>query len=225
MKILRVITGVVTLCFTSLCVAHLCVAKDAAPKTPAPEVSAAKPAMTDIFDIKPLERFGVDPDLFKWSVAFALIVLSILILLFFLMRRRKKESLPQVATPPDQKALARLSALEKELDMDGKIFYFTLSEILREYISGRFAIAALEMTTEELVDAMAGLAVNEDLKNKIIGLSRGADPVKFAGKPPVLERMRQDLLTAREVVKRTAPDLSIKPAGTDSNKDKNQALS
>jgi len=172
----------------------------------APGISGATPPMTDIFDIKPLEIFGVDPDLFKWSIIAGIALLCILGSLFFFLWKRKKKT-PQKAPeiPPDQKAIARLAALKNDPDPDGKRFYFKLSEILRDYIHGRFHVPALEMTAEELTSAMATLTLNDRLKQGIIDFTQRADPVKFAGKPPEAQQMKTDLLMANHFVRRTAP--------------------
>ena len=172
----------------------------------APAISGATPPMTDIFDIKPLEIFGVDPDLFKWSIIAGTALLFILGSLFFFLWKRKKKSPPKAPEiPPDQKALDRLAALKNDPNPDGKRFYFKLSEILRDYIHGRFHVPALEMTSEELIEATATLSLNESLKQGLIDFVKRADPVKFAGKPPEFQQMKNDLLMADRFVRRTAP--------------------
>jgi len=162
--------------------------------------------MTDIFDIKPPEIFGVDPVIFVWTLCAALAVLSVFALLFFLRRGLKKKIGPEIVMPPDEKAVNLLNALENEEGIEGKIFYFKLSLILREYIKGRFNLTAPEMTKEELIDAVSKLELSQELKQEIKNFASEADPIKFAGKPTVSGQMRKDLLMAKKFVKKTTSD-------------------
>ncbi len=210
MRILSLIAGFVIL-FSTLCSfsapgnnADSSGSKDAVHSRPA--APGKSPPMTDIFDIKPPEVFGLDPDILKWSICAALALLSVFALLFFLIRRRKKKRGPEIVILPETKAIELLNSLENEADMDGKIFYFRLSGILREYIKGRFNVTAPEMTAEELIDAIIKLELNKELKESIKNFASAADPIKFAGKPPVVEQMRKDLLMAKNFVRQTAAE-------------------
>ena len=45
--------------------------------------------------------------------------------------------------------------------LNGKTFYFRLSAILRQYVFGRFAVGAPEMTTEEFLPCIHRLKIDQ----------------------------------------------------------------
>jgi hypothetical protein len=87
--------------------------------------------------------------------------------------------------------------------LDGKTFYFRLSAILRHYVFGRFAVGAPEMTTEEFIPCINRLPIDNDLAQRLKGLCRSMDPVKFGGGTVVEKQMETDLFFAREFVRKT----------------------
>jgi hypothetical protein len=165
--------------------------------------------MTDIHDIKPLERIVV---LGKW-LSYLLAGLALLLLLAFglwLLRRKRRqpaqETLPP-PVPPDVialEALAQLAADQKGL-IDRQAFYFRLSAILRQYIDQRYTLGASRMTTEEFVPRVATLELEPALQRPLIDLCRGADPIKFAKAAVDDLKMQADLRFVEQFVKRTTP--------------------
>ena len=96
-------------------------------------------------------------------------------------------------------------------NMDGKAFYFSLSNILRAYIQARYTINALEMTTEELLPKIDVLDLNKEMHQELKALLRSTDPVKFAGVPAAVSKMREHLYFVRNFIVQTAsPDQGIK---------------
>ena len=164
--------------------------------------------MTDIHDIKPVLKIGMDPAIWMWG----LLAIGLLILLamgFYWWRRRKRSknehllSVPPI--PPDQQAFEALDALAAESDTDAKAFYFRLSAILRRYIEGRYGIAAAEMTSEELIPAVARLEWPRPLNRDLREFCHATDPVKFADRPARRDKMVKDLAFVRRVVDQTRP--------------------
>jgi hypothetical protein len=98
--------------------------------------------------------------------------------------------------------------------LDGKTFYFRLSAILRQYVFGRFAVGAPEMTTEEFVPCIDRLHIENDLARRLRGLCRAMDPVKFGSETVVEKQMETDLFFAREFVRKTT-----KPANMEDKND------
>ncbi len=162
--------------------------------------------MTDIHDIKPLENIAPDNGaLIAAIIIGAVLIILIVALIIFFMKKRKKKLKGKTAPPVpiDRAALAALESLWDIENIDGKNFYFRLCEILRMYIKGRYKINAPEMTTEELSPALDKLKLDRRLSKELKDVLKRADPVKFAGKPPVFSQMEKDLAFAIKFIKNT----------------------
>lgn len=61
-----------------------------------------------------------------------------------------------------------------------KAFYSGVTDTLREYISSRYGISAMEMTTAEIFDDMKATDVPDDIMREVKELFERADFVKFA---------------------------------------------
>jgi len=105
--------------------------------------------------------------------------------------------------PPDEMAFQQLKALENTENQVGRLFYFRLSAILREYIKGRYGINATELTTEELLPKIDEQDLNRKLKIELRTLLHSADPIKFAGGFAGQDRMKHDLEFVKEFVLQT----------------------
>lgn len=113
-------------------------------------------------------------------------VITCLILLF----RRKKGliSKPVKITPPYDLAVMRLNDLQaKKLPQSGrdKEYYTELTDILRQYLDGRFGINAMEMTSTQIIDTLRHnkeTRPGTDLMKQILEI---ADFVKFAKVRPL----------------------------------------
>lgn len=108
--------------------------------------------MKDIHDIASLMPASGIPG---WAVVAASMAAAVVVAIasFLVWKRFGKQSGEKAAKPvlPWIEALRRLDALSRDMGAcSARDFYFSASEILRRYISGRFAIDAMEMTAEEL---------------------------------------------------------------------------
>jgi hypothetical protein len=138
-----------------------------------------------------------------------------------LVRRRLKSRRP--APPPLPPRPAHEVAMEK-LDRlgafltegsDARLFYFELSEAMREYLGRRFGFDALEMTTEELMSALRKVPLESArgvLSSEIEGWLSACDLVKFAKVSPSMEQSRGALETALRMVAATRPLLEARPS-------------
>lgn len=111
----------------------------------------------DIRDIKGPMALPA-PSLVPWAVA-ALAGLMLLVGLMAWLRRRGTAVEIHEVTPlsAHEAALARLAELRGRRDageIDVKAFHYGLTEILRLYLEGRYALASLSETTPELVAAL-----------------------------------------------------------------------
>ncbi|MBN1893463.1 hypothetical protein JW906_03165 [bacterium] len=176
-------------------------------------VESLKPSEAgDIRDIKPpVEMPRNWWYTLRWPLA-GTAVLALLLLVWWGYRRRKagKGLLPvreTPARPPHEIAFEQLRALrESGLLAEGNVkeFHIRLSDILRNYLEGRYFIRALEMTTEETLDQLNSAAMNqEDFESTALVLER-SDLVKFAKHRPPDAVSIETLDIAQRIVEHTA---------------------
>lgn len=100
----------------------------------------------EIDDIKPLEKIPVvTPAIIA---IFSFISLILILGLFYILKILKK---PEKVLLPHEKAILSLSKITNTND---KEFYFTLSEIIRVYLSERFEIHAIEQPSPDIVNSL-----------------------------------------------------------------------
>jgi len=178
----------------------------AAPDTPA--------SMTDIHDIRPPVPVGFDA---PWLIPVLLALAGVLILAalwwWWWRRHHKKRTIETIVPelPPEMIAMQALDGISDVRGLDGKAFYFRLSAILRQYVFGRFAVGAPEMTTEEFLPCIDRLPLDRELARQLKQLCRAMDPVKFGGMTTAEKQMETDLFFARAFVRKTAPDVGVHP--------------
>jgi len=109
----------------------------------------------DIKDIKPLEKLGV-----KTGFAFLTIILIIAAVLFaFLLYkeiRKKLDKAREIVIDLKTLSLNALTELYNSAvkESEPNIFYYRMSEILRNYISKEYNFDAMEMTNSEFFNAL-----------------------------------------------------------------------
>ncbi len=174
-----------------------------------PSSQAEPGTMSDIHDIKPLVAV---PNELPWVVILMVVILlTILLSTFFYWRRSRKLSEirdVEVELPPEVNAHRALDQIDPVDQIDGKMFYFRLSAILRKYLYERFGINAPEMTTEELLPRILSLGIGSELQDGLEKLCRGADPIKYAGASSQVQQMASDLAFARSFVDGTTVNVT-----------------
>ena len=110
-------------------------------------------------DIKGQIRYPVTFKEAAFYVGILLIAAGIIALIVWLIVRRRN----------------RLWAPEKQ-----KQFYSGITDVLREYIAGRFGIGAMEMTTAEIFDGLKDSGIAPELMDETKELFLTSDLVKFA---------------------------------------------
>ena len=169
-----------------------------------------------IFDIKPQRtlkfKFGEISGYVTWTI-----IAIIIVVLFFLVAKRilahygKSFSdifKPAPPLPPHEIALRDLKKLHSErLWQEGnhKLYYSGLTDILRAYIAGQFGVGALEMTSDEIIEAMRGVEIPQKQKMDLTELLRDADLVKFAKAMPEAEANEAAYTMALNFVEQTMP--------------------
>ena len=169
-----------------------------------------------IFDIKPQRtlkfKFGEISGYVSWTI----IAIIILVLLFLVAKRilahyGKSFSdifKPAPPLPPHEIALRDLKKLHSERlwqEDKHKLYYSGLTDILRAYIAGQFGVGALEMTSDEIIEAMRGVEIPQKQKMDLTELLRDADLVKFAKAMPEAEANEAAYTMALNFVEQTMP--------------------
>ncbi len=167
-----------------------------------------------IKDIKP--PFTVDYGFLDWIkdnmyvVYIVLITIAVVLLIVFLVKKFNKPKPVVVVEAP--KIPAHIIALEKleevkskNLWQEGKLklYYSSVTDVIREYVENRFKIQALEQTTEEILYGFRNVAIDEESKSKLKQLLLLADLVKFAKENPLPHENEISLTNAFDFVNGT----------------------
>ncbi len=116
---------------------------------------------------------------------------------------------PAPPQPPHVAAIRALEALHHQKlwqNNKHKQYYSGLTDILRTYISGRWEIGAMEMTTDEIVAAMRGIELPDKAAMDLVEILRNGDLVKFAKDTPDAEQNEADYLKTYYFVEETKPE-------------------
>ena len=101
---------------------------------------------------------------------------------------KKKQEKGYIFSAPAKPRPAHEIALEALTDLyssdllekgQSKFFYICLSEILRNYLEGRYYVTAMEETTDEIIRDLAG-HVDDEKRRKLSRILKESDLVKFA---------------------------------------------
>jgi hypothetical protein len=177
------------------------------------EVNTVKTDTTDatVKDIKPPFNEPFDwkwyLPIIYWSAAAILLVALIIFIILKLTKKKPEvivERKPDV--PPHILALAQLEKVKEEaVWKEGKTkeYYSAISDSVRLYIEGRFGIQALELTTDEIVQAFKSQVVDPLSKEKLQQMLVLADFVKFAKQIPLEQEHSMALQNAFDFVNGT----------------------
>lgn len=129
-----------------------------------------------------------------------LAAVAMVLALVRVLRRKRPEPAPEPRSA-EERALEALDALEARGAADWRAFYFELSAIVRTFLEEETTLAAREMTTTELVDALVAREVpGLSLAQLGAWLERG-DLHRFANLPASEDEAVADLARAREIVR------------------------
>lgn len=123
------------------------------------------------------------PSWWYWLViGLALVALGVVVALLY--KRNGPSLLPRKKIiPPHIIALKRLSQLrQQKLAESGndKLYYTELTDILRQYLEGRFGIFAREMTSSQILEAVEMNPVTAQWREQFARMLETSDFVKFA---------------------------------------------
>lgn len=126
-----------------------------------------------------------------YSFAALAVVVALVALVVYLVRRSRREELAsRKVEPAHVVAIRSLEALSNQkLWQNGRVkeYWSCLTEIFRTYLAGRYGVGALEMTTEEIVEAMKELQLTPKQIRELTALLTESDLVKFAKYIPEAE--------------------------------------
>ena len=167
-----------------------------------------------MFHIKPafeVEEPGFDFEKLLYWIAPILLIIGIVAFLFFRRRKRKKtESAKQL--PPYEEAIEALKVLDHShfLENDNsKSYYSSLTEILKRYIGREVDDAALESTSNELIDRLilhkdaGSFDFDAETINKIDKILKRADLIKFAKMKELEGQAKTDRTVVEDIINET----------------------
>lgn len=178
------------------------------------EVDTTQTAIFDIKDIYDVELTWKDYfDLYGWIVLLVLLGGALVVLaVYFINRRKRKEKevvvAPEPVIPPHIIALDELSKMEAEKGWRSrplKTYHTDLTDIVREYIEGRYRVPAHEQTSNEVLQNLRFADMSEDAALRLRHVLKLADMVKFAKEKPGESENERSFTFAREFVNMTRP--------------------
>ena len=136
-----------------------------------------------------------------------ILLAGIIFLIWYFIKNRKKKTAEPVRKIPSRPAheialeeLEKLAAEKLWQQGNFKQYHIRLSDIIRLYIEHRFAIGAMEMTSDEILAAYRPQQGTEQSSEKLNQLLKLADLVKFAKLQPIASENEMSLTNAREFV-------------------------
>ena len=189
-------------------------------------VESVKPSEAgDIRDIKPPLEIPADPWLTLRWIVLGVLVCGIVLGAVWTYRRKKagKGLLPdreEPTRPPHEVALEGLDRLRDAGPVrDVMAYYIDISEIIRQYIGGRYFLVAMEMTTSDVLEGLHEEDIPEDHYRMFEDFLQRCDLVKFAKAIPSETENGGVLKLAYEIVEATKVILeTVEPESGDAEK-------
>ena len=160
-----------------------------------------------------------------WIIYGLLVGVLLAALLWWLFRRffaRGPTPVLVPVIPPDQIAIEALDSLEvRRVAMlergDSATYYLDLTDITKAYIEGRFEIAAMDRTTDELRELLVKGDANLGplSATDVLAFLERSDLIKFARVSPSSDEAREDLESVRDLVAKAETALRTAKAAAD----------
>jgi hypothetical protein len=169
----------------------------------------------EIKDIAPIVEVPYD-----WKYIISIVAMLLLIALaawfiykkYFKNRKKPEVVIPEIKRPFHEIALEELDALAKAgLWQQGKVkeYYTELTDILRRYITSRWNLNAMELTSDEILSAGFIHLLQAENKMQLEFVLRNADLVKFAKLLPLPNDHENALKFSIALVKSSIPAVSV----------------
>lgn len=183
-------------------------------------------------DIKAIQKLP-----FSWKDFLGLLWIPLIILLliaivgaiiYIIIRRNKRGYFftPPPVLPPHVRAMNSLEKIKAEKIWQQeryKEFYTQLTDVLRRYMSERFGINSLEMTTGEILSIIRTKSEEDSVYENLKQVLIIADLVKFAKHKPLTNENDLSLMNAYFFVNQTKEEELLLPSGPSSDKDQEEA--
>lgn len=169
-----------------------------------------------IYDLKPQLTLKFKLAEIRGYIAWGLLIVLLVALAIYGLHRyleargRHLKDLfkPAPPEPPHVVAIKALEALHHQKlwqNNKHKLYYSTLTDILRTYIAGRWEVGAMEMTSDEIITAMRQEELPEKARMDLTSVLMDADLVKFAKFTPEAEQNESDYTKVYYFVEETKP--------------------
>lgn len=166
---------------------------------------------TTIYDIKaPLETPLVLGEVQGYLTLAILLGVVLAAIIYLVAHRRRGEHSEEEkrgpVEPPHLRAIRELEALHNQKVWQNnkhKLYYTRLTDILRDYLYGRYGVRAMEMTSDEIVEAAKELALSPKNLADLTKILRLADYAKFAKHTPSPEENEEAYYGAYYFVEET----------------------
>lgn len=164
-----------------------------------------------IRDIKgPLKAPVTFREMLPWIAGVVLLTAVIWFLVYYFFYRKKNRPLFALSSKPDLPAwVTAIDDFEKlrqtKLWQSGRIkeYHTALTEILRTYLEKGYGFSAMEMTSDEIMDALQRFEISPDLRSELREILTVADLVKFAKANPLPDVHDQSMRQAITFVETT----------------------
>ena len=170
--------------------------------------------ITDYSPIEDINRKWYDfiPDSItdNWIIILVclIIILGTIAIIYLLKNKKSIFVQPKIIIPPYDLALQRLNNLKSQkLCENGqeREYYTIITEILREYLAGRFEIYAMEMTSTQILDSLNKNDETRISKKHMHLILEMADFVKFAKVRPLPDDNIKTYHAALQFIEETKP--------------------
>lgn len=169
-----------------------------------------------IYDLKPQLTLKFKLAEIRGYIAWGLLIVLLVALAIYGLHRyleargRHLKDLfkPAPPEPPHVVAIKALEALHHQKlwqNNKHKLYYSTLTDILRTYIAGRWEVSAMEMTSDEIITVMRQEELPEKARMDLTSVLMDADLVKFAKFTPEAEQNESDYTKVYYFVEETKP--------------------
>ena len=155
---------------------------------------------------------------YEWFWQLLFILLSLGALIFAYLRRlKKKRAAAERELPPYDKALLALDQLENSqylIKEEYKAYYSELTNIVRGYLEEEVHVAALESTTDQLIERLellrdsGTLTLEQETITQFKQILQTADLVKFAKSKPEMRTAEQDRSKLKQIVVKTKASIA-----------------
>jgi hypothetical protein len=145
-----------------------------------------------------------------WEIALILAALALLaVAAGVLLRKFLKKRIGRIAVvPPFEEAMDALKNLDEE-DLinkgEYKTFVFSLSAILKRFVSRRYGVLIEEATSTEFKQWVRKSELTRENRILLEKFINDTDPVKFADLTPTVENLRELRVNVEEFIKITRP--------------------